>query len=33
MVADELKNAEGMYGEGLKVSDSRGTRLETKIRQ
>ena len=33
MVADELRNAEGMYGEGLKVSDNRGTRLETKVRQ
>jgi hypothetical protein len=33
MVADELKNADGMYGEGLKVSDNRGTRMETKVRQ
>ena len=33
MVADELKHADGMYGEGLKVSDSKGSRLEVSVRK
>lgn len=33
MVADELKDADGMYGEGLKVSDTQGSRLEVSVRK
>ena len=33
MVDDELKNASDMYGEGLKVADSQGSRLEMKVRK
>jgi len=33
MVDDELKNSSDMYGEGLKVADSQGTRLEMKVRK
>lgn len=33
MVADELKNSGDVYGEGLKLSDSQGTRLETTVRK
>ena len=33
MVDDELKNSSDMYGEGLKVADSKGTRLEMKVRK
>ena len=32
MVDEELKNSDGMYGEGLKVADGQGTRLEMKVR-
>jgi hypothetical protein len=32
MVDDELRNASDMYGEGLKVADKKGTRLEMKVR-
>lgn len=33
MVSDELKNAPGMYGDGLKVADEKGTRLEVTVRK
>jgi len=34
MIDDELiRNSEGLYGEGLKVSDARGSRLDVNVRR